>query len=163
MKICINAGHTKMGVGTGAHNDLIESVETRRVTGELIKLFASTTHEIVPAIFDVSADNLKETAELCNRENCDLLLSIHLNAGGGNGVETYTWRGARHSRAVKVCDEIHALGFKNRGVKDGSELYVIKNTKCQAILIECCFTDGDMDVELYDCDRIAKAIYQAVK
>ncbi len=37
----------------------------------------------------------------------------------------------------------------NRGVKDGSELYTIKNTKAKAMLIEVCFCDNREDMVLY--------------
>lgn len=64
--------------------------------------------------------------------------------------------------AKKVCENIHKLGFKNRGVKDGSKFYVIKNTKCTALLIECCFVDSQEDLKLYNVEKIAKAIYQSI-
>lgn len=161
MKICINAGHTKISKGTGAVGLLNESLETRKITCELMKLLADTKHEVVPAIIDKSSNYLKDVVEIAN--NCDLLVSIHLNAGGGNGVEVLTWKGNKLPYATKVCENINKLGFKNRGVKDGSKLYVIKNTKCKAMLIECCFVDSETDKKLYNAEKIAKAIYEAIK
>lgn len=161
IKIVINAGHTKFGIGTGAVGKLIESVETRKVACELMKILADTNHEIVPAFFDRSENNLKEATEVANMSNADLFISIHLNAGGGNGTEVYTWRGNKTSRALKICKNLSALGFTNRGVKNGSHLYVIKNTKCEAILIELCFVDSDTDYLLFNTqkyEKIAKAI-----
>ena len=61
--------------------------------------------------------------------------------------------------------QIWKLGFKNRGVKDGSNLYVIKNTRCTAILIEVCFVDNKQDADLYNklgYTKIAQAIYNAI-
>jgi N-acetylmuramoyl-L-alanine amidase len=65
--------------------------------------------------------------------------------------------------AVAICNNISALGFKNRGVKDGSDLYVIKKTKAQAILIECCFVDSKTDTSKYNAYKIAESIYKAIK
>ena len=163
MRIVINAGHTKLGKGTGASKLLNESIETRKIAYELMKLLASTNHEVIPAVFDKSENNLKEAVGLSNNEKADLFISIHLNAGGGTGVECYTWKGQKKPQAVKICENINKLGYRNRGVKDGSHLYVIKNTKATAILVECCFVDNAKDKEKYNAEKIAKAIYNAIK
>lgn len=164
-RIVINAGHTKIGTGTGASKYLNESAETRKIAYELLKLLADNKHEAIPAVFDKSSNNLAEAVQIANAENADLFLSIHLNAGGGTGCEAYTWRGQKVPQAVKACNNLAALGFKNRGVKDGSGLYVIKQTKCTAVLVEVCFVDNKADADLYKrigCAGIAKAIYNAI-
>lgn len=165
MRIVINAGHTKSGVGTGASSYLKESIETRKIGYELMKLLSDSNHTIIPAVFDVHSNNLKAAVETANNNNADLFISLHLNAGGGQGVEAYTWKGEKVSQAVKACNNLAALGFNNRGVKDGSNLYVIKNTKCTAVLIEVCFVDNMTDATKYKklgYNSIAKAIYNAI-
>lgn len=166
-KIVINAGHTRSGKGVGAVGLLNESIETRKIAYELMKLLASTKHTIIPAVYDVSSNNLKEAVELSNSKNTDLFISIHLNASGknsgANGVEVYTWKGKKNDYSVNICANIAKLGFKNRGVKDGSHLYVIKNTKATALLVECCFVDSEKDKKLYNDEKIAKAIFNAIK
>ena len=57
-----------------------------------------------------------------------------------------------------MCQAIAGLGFRNRGVKYSKGLYVLKNTKAPAMLIECCFVDDRDDVQLYDCQKMAEAI-----
>lgn len=165
MKICVNAGHTRFGQGTGANGYLNESTETRKIAYEVMKLLADSKHEVIPAVFDRSANNLKEAVQLANDEGVDLFVSIHLNAGGGSGCEAYTWKGKQVAQAVKACSYLKMLGFKNRGVKDGSNLYVIKNTKATAILIEVCFVDSKADAELFKkvgYEKIAQAICKAI-
>lgn len=161
-KIVINAGHTKFAPGTGAGNKLNESKETRRIAYTLMGLLAGTNHEIIPAVFDRSSNNLLDTVKVSNK--ADLLISIHLNAGGGNGVEVYTWKGRKLPLATRICENISKLGFRNRGVKDGSQFYVIKNTPptCEAIIVECCFVDSAEDYKLYDYEEIAYAIRDAI-
>ena len=161
MKIVVNAGHTKFGKGTGAVGKLNESVETRKIAYELMKQLADTNHEVIPAIFDRHENNLKAAVDVANENNADLFISIHLNGGGGHGCEAYTWKARQLDRAVKMCKNLQELGFKNRFVKDGSSLYVIKNTKCEAILIEVCFVGSDIDYSLFHTHgytKIAKAI-----
>lgn len=163
MRIVINAGHTKIGKGIGAYKYLNESREARRIAYHLLYLLTSTNHEVIPAIYDVSSNNLKEAVTLSNNKCADLFVSIHLNAGGGDGVECYTWKGEKLTAAARVCDNIAALGYRNRGIKDGSGLYVIKHTKAPAILIECCFVDNKSDADKYNAYKIAEAIYNSIK
>lgn len=128
-----------------------------------MKLLANTKHEVIPAVFDNSSNNLKNAVELSNSKNAGLFLSIHLNSGKGNGVECYTWKGQKTSFSKQICENIAKLGFKNRGIKDGSHLYVIKNTKAPAVLVECCFVDSENDKKLYNAEKIAQAIYTAIR
>lgn len=162
-KYVINAGHTKLGKGTGAVGLLNESIETRKIVCELMSLLADTKHEIIPAIFDKSDNNLKEAVNLANNEKADLFISVHLNAGGGQGSECYTWKGNKVKQASSILTNLEKIGFKNRGIKNGSHLYVIKNTKATAILVECCFVDNTKDKEKYNAYSIAKCIYNAIK
>ena len=166
MRIVINAGHTKVGKGTGANGFLNESIETRKIACDLMKLLADTKHEVIPAILDNSTDNLKEAVDLSNSKNADLFVSIHLNAGGGQGCECYTWKGEKLPIATMICENLNKIGFKNRGVKNGSKFYVIRKTKMTAIIIEVCFVDNSNDAHLYKkigSNEIAKAIYNAIK
>lgn len=165
MKIVVNAGHTKFNKGVGAYKFLSESRETRRIAYHLMYLLAGTRHEVIPAVFDVSSDNLSEAVKLSNNKKADLFISIHLNAGGGEGVEVYTWKGKKLKQATNICKNIAALGYKDRGVKNGSHLYVINktNAKTEAMLVECCFVDNKKDVEKYNAYKMAEAIYNAIK
>lgn len=160
MKIVINAGHTKFGKGTGAVGKLNESIETRIIAYRVMELLTASNHEIIPAVFDRSDNNLKEAVDLSN--DADLFVSIHLNAGGGTGSEVYTWQGKETSKAKNVLTNLSSLGFKNRGIKDGSDLYVIKKTKCESMLIEVCFVDNDNDFKIYDAEKIAAAIARSL-
>lgn len=152
-----------MGKGIGAYKYLNESREVRRIAYHLLYLLAGTNHEVIPAIFDVSNDNLKEAVTLSNNKKADLFVSIHLNAGGGEGVECYTWKGEKTKVATNICKNIAALGYKNRGVKNGSNFYVVKNTTAPAVLVECCFVDNKKDTEKYNAYKMAEAIYKAIK
>ena len=163
MRIVVNAGHTKIGKGIGAYKYLNESRESRRIAYHLLYLLAGTNHDVIPAVYDVSSNNLKEAVTLSNNKCADLFISIHLNAGGGEGVECYTWRGEKTSAATGICNNIAALGYRNRGVKDGSSLYVIKHTKAPAVLVECCFVDNKNDADKYNAFKMAEAIYKAIK
>ncbi|MGL5151809.1 MAG: N-acetylmuramoyl-L-alanine amidase, partial [Clostridium sp.] len=107
---------------------------------------------------------LELIVQQANRQDLDWFISIHLNAGKGRGVEVYTYKGRQYEDALNVCKNIANLGFTNRGVKDGTGLYVIKKTKAKSMLIEVCFCDSD-DIDRYNqlsYTDIAKAIVDGV-
>ena len=166
MKIAISAGHTLKGAGYGAVSSrYIESEITRSVAKELIELLKKKGHTVYDATVDKAVSQnayLAQSVKLA--KDADLFLSIHCNMGNGQGIEAYTWKGSKVDKAVHLCYELSRLGFKNRGIKDGSSLYVIKHTKCQAVLLELFFMDNKTDRVLYDklgSKAIAKAISEA--
>ena len=167
MKIIVNSGHTLKGAGSGAIGYLNESEETRKITKSLISQLKKKGYTVVEATVDKASSQseyLKKVVKIANSSKGELFLSIHLNAGGGRGVEAYTWKGEKLGEAVKICSRLHDLGFKNRGVKDGSGFYVIKKTTMKAILVEVCFLDNSSDVRLYESlgsEKIATAIAEA--
>ncbi len=166
MKIAINAGHTIKGKGYGAIGYINESEETRKIVNELLVHFRRKGHDAINCTVDISDNYLHKTVELANKSNADLFISIHFNAGKGKGTEVYTWKGKKLNYAKNICDELHKLGFANRGVKDGSNYYVIKKTKMTSLLIEICFVDNKLDVDLYKelgPKLIALSIYDAIR
>ncbi len=159
MKIAINAGHTLKAPGTGAVGYLVESKETRKVANHLMKLLKAKGHTVINATIDSAKstnDYLAKAVKISNKADADLFISIHFNAGGGAGCEVYTWRGNKYPEAVQTCENMAVLGFKNRGIKDGSKFYVIKKTYAKALLIEVCFVDSVKDVNKYNSVGFAK-------
>ena len=168
MKIGINCGHTVSGQpGCGAVGKIDESVETRSVGKELMRLLRVGGHTVVDCTNDYAkstSENLAAIVNMANAQPLDLFVSIHFNSGGGRGTEVYTYGGEKLASAVNVCQKIAALGFNNRGVKDGSGLYVVRRTNAKAMLIEVCFVDTD-DADKYKkigYGKIAAAIYEAI-
>ena len=169
MRIGINCGHTVSGIpGCGAVGLIDESVETREVGNRLMAILRGAGHTVVNCTndyADTTLDNLSEIVRMANAQPLDLFVSIHFNSGGGKGTEVFTYGGQRHAEAVAVCDKLHALGFVNRGVKDGSTLYVIRHTDAKAMLVEVCFVDTATDVDLYHklgAETVAAAIAEAI-
>lgn len=167
MIVGINCGHTKTGPGSGAVGLINESDETRNVGYKLIKKLNERGVSTVDCTVDKAssqAQYLAKTVELANKQHLDLFISLHFNAGGGRGVEVFTYNSRKLDEASKVCKNLNSLGFINRGIKDGSNLYVVRKSRAKAILIEVCFVDSN-DAELYlklGADKIASAIADAI-
>lgn len=169
MRIGLNAGHTLSGAGSGTSGAIVESIETRRVCNRLTEMLKSSGVEVVPCTVDQAPSQsayLQQAVNMANRTDLDYFISIHFNndkARKGHGVEVYTYKGRQYPDAVEVCEHIAALGFTNRGVKEGNGLYVIKKTKARSMLIEVCFVN-DPDAATYKLkfEQICAAIAYAL-
>jgi len=95
---------------------------------------------------------LMERSSYANRLNADLFVSVHVNAGGGSGFESYIYNSANLTIA-QIQSKLHfivanfykALGFKNRGMKKAN-FSVLRNPLMPAILLENLFIDNPKDL-----------------
>lgn len=159
MKIGVNDGHTLRGAGTGAVGIIKEGEHTRLVGEEVRRLLKEMGNNVYNCTVDYAStvnESLSLVVQQANREDLDWFIAIHFNAGGGKGVEVYTYEGRQYQDAIDVCNNISALGFTNRGVKAGTGLYVIRKTKAKSMLIEVCFVDTD------DANKYLKVGYKAI-
>ena len=167
MNIGVNDGHTIKGYGTGAVGIIAEGTHTRLVGAEVRRLLKAAGHNAINCTVDYAnsvSQSLSLIMDQANRQDLDWFISIHFNAGGGVGVEAYTYGGRQYQDAIDVCSNITKLGFTNRGVKDGKGLYVIRKTKAKSMLIEVCFVDTN-DANKYlniGYKTIAKAIVESL-
>ena len=167
-RFAIDLGHG-VAYDTGAVSSLIKEETIIDEVGNLVinKLVAlgHSVVEVRPWAASSVGNSLLQRTTKANNNNVDYYVSIHANAGGGIGTEVFTYGGREVSVARKILDNIVALGFRNRGIKDGSRLAVIRNTNATALLIEVCFIDTKSDVDLYrkiGAESIANAIVKGL-
>ena len=175
MRINIHAGHNPDGMAAcGAVGLIRESTEARAVKDRVVAQLTAmghTVHDCTCNNGTSKEDVLKRIVAACNSHEVDLDVSIHFNAGAQaeadgktTGTEVLVYNNT--SRAVpwaqQIADSIAALGYRNRGVKERQNLYVLKHTKAPALLVECCFVDDPEDVSLYNADRMAAAIVAGI-
>lgn len=176
MNINVHAGHNPDGKpGSGAVGLIRESTEARKVKDEVISRLRRLGH----TVYDCTCENgsgqrdvLKKIVDACNAHQADLDVAIHFNSGAGDsagngkttGTEAYVYRmtGPAAEYARRVCEAVSRLGYVNRGVKANQGLYVLKNTKAPAMLVECCFVDDRDDVNLYRAEDMAEAIVSGI-
>lgn len=86
--------------------------------------------------------SLTDSVNESNTFNSDIHFALHSNAGGGSGSEIFTISSYEFSNTI--YNDFMSLGnFKRRGVKDGSKLYEIKNSKAKdKALMEILFHDN---------------------
>lgn len=166
-KYNVHAGHCPQGQGAyGAVGLLQESVENRKVKNRLIQDIKNGGHTVYDCTDDTNcteSQNLQRIVAKCNAHSVDLDISLHLNAGGGTGVEVWIYSDKVKPQAERICAEISkALGIANRGVKYSQSLYVLKHTASPAVLVECCFVDNQTDHDHWNANKCADAIYKGI-
>ncbi|MED3783154.1 N-acetylmuramoyl-L-alanine amidase [Geobacillus stearothermophilus] len=107
---------------------------------------------------------LSERADFANRLNADHFCSIHINAGGGKGFESYIYNGSYSSKPKTQAlrnvlhDTIVAeTKFVNRGKKEAN-LAVLRETKMPAVLTENGFIDNKDDANFLKSDANLRKI-----
>ncbi len=158
--IVIDAGHNFSGIDVGAHNeayDLWEQNITISVAQMLKAKLEAMGFQVVMTRdsynTNVKGSTTKEAllnrAGIANGLEADLFISIHCNAGGGKGVETYCYQtGTKAELLAKAVQKeiVGGTALYDRGVKTAG-FVVIKETVMPAILVETAFIDRAEDFE----------------
>lgn len=165
IKIFLDAGHGAIDPNTNKYTTKIgkkfthkfpdgksltfyEGVFNRIVAEYLYTMLKTAGYEVIKTYHEYLDWSLEKRVEItnsmCNRD--DLFISIHGNAfnGKAHGMETFVCNNTRVSLGFQKS--IHKslktfLPFKDRGEKQAN-FYVIKKTKCKAVLTENGFFDN---------------------
>lgn len=160
----VHGGHNKHV--TGAKKYLDEITEDRKVKDYLIQYLKEAGHTVYDCTDDSGKSqnaNLANIVKKCNAHKVDLDISIHLNSGGGTGVEVFNYDDRTKAVSDRICKNIsNSLGIRNRGTKYNKNLYVLRNTNSLALLVECCFVDSKTDEAAWNAQKCAKAIAEGI-
>ena len=156
---CPRGGHNFQCPGASAIID--ETTEDRKVCAAVISNFKAAGEKVVdctPGNCDENTD-LKYGTDKDRAAHSNTFIPIHFNKAytkyvGRIGCEV--WLNPKNAsslaKGTRVCNNLAALGFKNRGVKDGvnaEHLHDIKQSAGDAVLVEVCFVEATEDVALY--------------
>ena len=146
MLICIDPGHAKNTPGKRSFDGTLREYEFNRDVAARLKyhLERHGVKTMYSCNVDLATDvSLESRCQTANSANANLFVSIHANAFGitwnsANGWEIFTYKGSvvgkKLAEAIRK-ESIALLKLKDRGIKTDS-LYVTKNTKMPAVLIE---------------------------
>jgi N-acetylmuramoyl-L-alanine amidase len=171
LKIAIDLGHGAPPKDTGASGYQNEEQLIRSVAPWIANELMRLGHQV--KIIDVRSassvtSSLTKRCEAANNWSADLLVSLHFNAfekDQASGCETFAISDRAKGFAEAVQTAIAALGFKDRGVKNGNHLFVLKYSNMPAILIEPAFCDSKIDMDLLakvTPEKLGKAIANAI-
>lgn len=166
LKFGIDMGHNAPP-DTGARGIAFEDTLTREVGYRVIRKLRNLGHTAVsctPSRAYSVIDSLRRRVQIANAQKVNYYVSIHFNAfnGSANGTEVFAVSDSARRIAQPVLNNLVSLGFVNRKVKNGSHLYVLKNTNMPAILIECCFIDSRRDMNIFNAEATANAIVRGL-
>lgn len=165
--VCLSAGHGAGDPGV-VHNGLQEA----NLTIAIVKKAADILRKHSVGCLEVP-DNLtlQGTINWINQreDQIDICVEVHINAGGGKGVEGWNYQGtpteSDELSEFLVNAVVAETGLQNRGIFDETQnrhgrLGFVHDTKPIAALIECAFIDGDYDYLKNDenITRIAKGV-----
>lgn len=97
-------------------------------------------------------DAVAEEVREANASGCDIAVSLHVNAGGGDGFEGWHYPNNKNMEKLILLAEkyVKELGQNSRGAKPSSKLYFLKNTKMPAVIFESFFVDNNADNDIGD-------------
>ncbi|OAT74571.1 N-acetylmuramoyl-L-alanine amidase [Parageobacillus thermoglucosidasius] len=148
-KIVLDAGHGGHDPGAVANG-----LKEKDLTLAIVKHIGHLLGEYEGAeVFYTRTDDrfleLSERAAIANKLKADLLISVHINAGGGTGFESYIYNGNVSSATIAYQNVIHAeivkaINVTDRG-KKRANYAVLRLTNMPAILTENLFIDNAND------------------
>lgn len=173
--ICIDPGHGGTDQGS-AGNDLQEknlTLEISLLVAKVLKTLPNITVLMTRAedkYIGLTSERIPEA---------DISVSIHVNAGGGQGLETWVSLFNQSEESNKLGQYIHnailsKVPFKDRGLKtkinsagNADYLYMIREPSGVPVLVECGFIDNESDAEILKSENniveIANGIVEGIK
>ena len=181
-KYTVHGGHAKHGAKyCGAVGYCSESLVDRQVKDAVIKYLRVAGHTVYDCTVDSGISQSAIITAIKKKINSysgvTANISIHLNAaskskadGKIKGTECCIYSTASSptvTMASRICKNMNALGFTNRGNKVRTDLGVLKGIKNGGlnILVEIFFCDDQDDFNLYSkvgADAIGKAIAEGI-
>lgn len=175
MKVVIDAGHGGKDPGAVRNNikeaDICLSIAKKvaRKLTEAEVILTRTKDEYV---------TLAERVKVANEANADYYVSIHCNAAKNEAANGYEcWHSIKGGKskelAEKIIQKLQNTPLKDRGLKtkankNGQDyMYVIRKTKCPAVLVEIGFLSNQGDrayiTSMNGKETIAAAIAAAIQ
>lgn len=174
--IVLDPGHGGRDPGA-VGNGLVEKEITLMIARKVAKRLGSYNVNVKLTRDDDTYLSLDARANFANNLRADYFLSIHVNAGGGTGFESFIYNGPVGSSTVALRSTLHNTivdfmkdyGIVDRGKKTAN-FAVIRETNMSAALIENLFIDTAKDAaflkdtEFIDglCDAITAGLVKAL-
>lgn len=143
-KIYINPGHSDKDPGAvGFETERELNVKTAKYMNEYL-----VANYVVETKVTLGSNNsLSAVAEEANKWGADLFVSIHNNAGGGDGYEALVYSENRVPLGQVFEKHVKSVGQNSRGVKLRPGLAVLRLTNMPAVLNEGAFVDNKKDIQ----------------
>lgn len=169
--VILDAGHNELTAGKQSPDGTYKEWEFNKDVSNRMK-YHLERHGLKVIMVDSKSSSssleLSDLVKAANASNADIYVSIHSNAYGSgwneaNGWEIYCYGTSKTSDGYKLAKSIQDATFptiklKNRGIKEGSHLKVIRDTTMPAVLIEHAFHTNKKEVELLKLDSFRNTV-----
>lgn len=154
VKIYLDPGHGGSDPGASA-NGLLEKNITLKIALQLEKILKESYKNASVRLSRTSdrTRSLKQRTDDANQWGADYLLSIHINAGGGTGFESYIWNGRydQKQNTDRLRELVHEaiveeVDWQDRGKKEAN-FHMLRESKMPAVLTENGFLDNPADAK----------------
>ena len=161
MKIACTVGHSilKSGQTTSASGAVNEYQWCKKFVPILVDTFKPQGVDADLIIcpekqFSKAAEEKPYKLGRINGKKYDLVIESHLNAFNGiaKGTEVLYLSSKGKEYAQRVNDKLDDI-FTDRGIKSRTDLYILRDTDCPAILIEYFFCDNKEDYAKANTDE----------
>ncbi|WP_052504407.1 N-acetylmuramoyl-L-alanine amidase [Rossellomorea aquimaris] len=167
--LMIDPGHG--GLDPGANYRGHEEKVFNLLTARLVQNYLMENYN-VNIIMTRTTDktlSLSERSTLANLSKPDFFLSIHHNAGGGSGFESYVYSGSIPSQTFIYQNIIHdaimtaikPFNVVDRG-KKRDNFHVLRETSMPSLLVEILFVDNPRDIALLNNVDFRNAVAAAL-
>lgn len=150
-----------------------EGVINRQIGGHVLTCLRSHLHlNVITTVAETDSRDiaLSHRVRVANSYNPKetIFISIHCNAGGGEGFELFTTKGITKSDALaeSLADNMEHVydkykmrlryDFSDKDKDKEVDYYVLRKTKCPAVLLECGFFDSRKDF-----DKLKDPLFQS--
>jgi N-acetylmuramoyl-L-alanine amidase len=160
------AGHAGFGVTAGKRTP--DGEYEWDFNNKVILAFEETLKQYENAEFLRTDDRtgrtdvpLKTRTDKANAWGADFYISFHKNGNTGKwgnwgGTETFCYPSGKSLELAKLVHaaQMKVYGLRDRGVKDGSDLWIIRKTNMPSVLLEGAFMDSTTDIVKLRDDKV---------
>lgn len=158
-KIYINRGHSDNDPGAVGYE--IERKLTVKV-GDYMEAYLKANYKCYIKNSPGTVDSLTTISNAANNWDADLVVSIHFNAGGGDGFESLVYGSNRRDLGEMFEKYVVAIGQNSRGVKYRPDLGILRLTNMPCVLVECAFVDTWKDIKDWNDNAELKKMGEAL-
>jgi N-acetylmuramoyl-L-alanine amidase len=167
-RVVIDPGHGGKDPGAISPIGLMEKDVVLPVSLEVARLLRQAGHEVIMTRqIDVFLE-LDDRAEVANRRDADLFVSIHADSADNRdarGFTVYVRRGASSGSQTVANAVVRSLdsgsGLGSRGVREANYRVLVR-TECPAILVELGFLSNRQDASLLRQDAVQKKLARCI-
>ena len=179
--VVIDAGHGGRMPGATIQNKCEKDIDLAIVL-QLKQIFEENPNDKIGVYYtrtDDSNPSFEQRVELANKADADIFISVHNNStvsgkmSSVNGTAVMydelreeTPQGTKALAQICVDEVSGVLGSRNRGIINGNEIYIIRNSKVPVALIEVGFMTNQAELNNLTSEdyqkKAAQGIYNAI-